>query len=983
MLFLFVTAFAPEKALNNTMTDIKGKEIIDDTEKQRLDALYKYDILYTSPEESFDNITQIMATVFEMPMAFISLVDHHNVFYKSQAGPFGRESVSRTDSLCSITILKSEPTVFEDTGSYDTLVNNPLVKVKGGIKFYAGAPLITADGQHIGAVCIVDTKPRKFAEEKKQLLVRFAKMVMHEIELRRAAKSEAVDLQKKVEESLKELEQFKVDKQAYNLFMKAPVAISIYKGPEHIVELSNDTALRLAGKTPEVIGKSIREVIPEIEAQGFIGLLDSVLETGRPFNAFEAPITLHTHGKEEHLYLNFIYQPYYDLNGNITGVLAFAVDVTEQVLARKKVEESEQRFRNVLEQAPDPIFILKGNDLVLDVANDPLFKLWNVGKEALGKPFLEILPEMKDQGFYDLLQDVLQNGVTHYGHEMPVYLIRSNGLKETIYFNFVYQPFREADGKVTGVLVLASDVSEQVLAKQKVLESEKNFRTLVMQAPIGICMLIGEDFLVEEANESYLQLAGKQRQNFVGRPLWEGLPEAKNQGFDALLEQVLKTGIAYTGKEYPVTIDRAGEKEALFIDFVYEPLKEDDGTIKRIMVLAINVTDKVIARKEIEYSEERARLAIDSAELGTFEVNLMTDEIVSSIRMDSIFGLSGSVDRNRFISSIHPDDIVARDSAYRQAYQTGRLEYESRVIWNDGTVHWVRIKGRLFLDEKRTPVRLLGVAQDISEQKLFAEELEKQVEDRTKELSIANEELQKLNVELEQFAYAASHDMQEPLRKVQTFSTMLLQNNLDQFDERGKNYLNKIASSVARMKAIIEDLLKYSQHTRENKDFVSTDLNKILENIEADLELNIAEKDAVILKKPLPDIEAIPTQINQLFYNIITNALKFGKPGVPVEIRVSARELLPDDVKKRMILNWEKKYVELRFTDNGIGFEQEYAEKIFSLFKRLHGRSEFEGTGIGLALCKKIIHNHNGDIYATSVPDEGTTFYVILPVSQQ
>lgn len=233
--------------------------------------------------------------------------------------------------------------------------------------------------------------------------------------------------------------------------------------------------------------------------------------------------------------------------------------------------------------------------------------------------------------------------------------------------------------------------------------------------------------------------------------------------------------------------------------------------------------------------------------------------------------------------------------------------------------------------------------------------------------------LKQYNNQLEQFAYAASHDMQEPLRKIQTFSGLLLQRNEAQLDEQGKKYLNKITNSAERMNSIIQDLLDYSRETRHDELFVKTDLNRILSDIQSDLELMITNKGATIVVEKMPMIRAIPSQINRLFYNLIQNALKFSQNGKPPYINVS--------VGKDVYFDSEQiPFMEIRVQDNGIGFEPQYEEKIFHLFQRLNDRHSFSGNGIGLALCKKIVDNHHGSIMAKSKPGSGTTFTVRLPI---
>src|SRR4051812_9554912 len=268
----------------------------------------------------------------------------------------------------------------------------------------------------------------------------------------------------------------RIEEQVLSLFEQSPVAIAVIKGAELVVTMANRAILELWGKGKEVINESLYHVLPEIAGQGYFELLQKVRETGEPFKANESEVLLVRDGNVETKYANFLYQPYYESNGSISGVLAIAIDVTETVAAKKKTEESETRLRNIVEQSPTPILILKGEDLVLEIANQPLFDLWGTGPEAIGKSFLEILPEMRDQVFEQLLKGVLKTGETYYGYETPAYFMRSNGIKETVYVNFIYQPYRQTDGDVTGVIVLATDVSEQVKAKQELVRSEARNR---------------------------------------------------------------------------------------------------------------------------------------------------------------------------------------------------------------------------------------------------------------------------------------------------------------------------------------------------------------------------------------------------------------------------------------------------------------------------------------------------------------------------
>lgn len=243
-------------------------------------------------------------------------------------------------------------------------------------------------------------------------------------------------------------------------------------------------------------------------------------------------------------------------------------------------------------------------------------------------------------------------------------------------------------------------------------------------------------------------------------------------------------------------------------------------------------------------------------------------------------------------------------------------------------------------------------------------------------------ELSRSNSELEQFAYVASHDLQEPLRKIRAFSDRLLKKHRENLPQDGQESLDKIGKSAQRMQYLIDDLLIFSRtvkNTQQEKE--SVDLNAILEEVKSDLSLVIEEKKATVSSDELPIISAYKVQIKQLFNNLISNSLKFSKTDIQPVITVSCEEIEGKDIEGMEGVRKESMFYHLRFKDNGIGFESEYAERIFVIFQRLHGRNEYEGTGIGLAICKRVVVNHDGMIRAESMPNEGTTFDVYLPLS--
>lgn len=263
-------------------------------------------------------------------------------------------------------------------------------------------------------------------------------------------------------------------------------------------------------------------------------------------------------------------------------------------------------------------------------------------------------------------------------------------------------------------------------------------------------------------------------------------------------------------------------------------------------------------------------------------------------------------------------------------------------------------------------------------QKTHAVILEKTVKQRTKDLVQVNQELEKMNKELESFTFISSHDLQEPLRKIQTFAGRILDKEHQNLSENGKNYFHLMQNAAQRMQTLIQDLLAFSRIRVADRKFETTDLNIIIEEVKNELKESIAEKGAILLVKQTCNVNIIPFQFRQLIFNLISNSLKFSNPKVAKVITVDACIIKYSNLKVANLPK-QKEYCHITITDNGIGFETEFAEKIFEVFQKLHSKDEYAGTGIGLAIVKKIVENHKGIITATSILDKGTTFNIYIP----
>ena len=651
----------------------------------------------------------------------------------------------------------------------------------------------------------------------------------------------------------------------------------------------------------------------------------------------------------------------------------------------EKVDLEHQHLYKLLMDAPAVIAVLRGPDHVYELANPKYLQVVAGPRNILGKPIREALPELQGQGVYELLDDVYQKGIPYINNEFLVKLDRTgNGLLEDIYFNFIFQPIKTMD-KTEGIFIHAVDVTELVSARKLAEESEERFRSLVLHSPSPIGIYIGREMRLQTVNDAILEAWGKDN-SVIGKTFREALPELEGQPFYELLDKVYTTGIPYQATEDRVDLIRNGRLEVTYWNFTYKALRNADGRIYGVINTGTEVTDLVLARHKLSMIREELKTAVDIAELGTWHYDAHNQLITCSERMVEWFGLNNRVATvNEFLASIDSSDREQAWENYRKAIlkKSGYEDSYQVINRTTGIRRFIHARGKASLDDNGNIIYLSGTARDVTVQKINEQELEKEVEARTIALQKAIIDLNNVNQNLKQFAYVASHDLQEPLRKINMFTDILQKKNKDQLPESSQVLLDKITQSAMRMTNLISDLLEFSRIDAWEHLLVETNLNTILENIRVDFEMLIDEKNATLDIGHLGLIEAVPLQMNQLFYNLVGNALKFTRPGVPPLIRISSRILAREEVLAYHQLNARWAHCEIIVSDNGIGFDQNFSTQIFTIFQRLHGRSEFEGTGIGLALCKKIVENHDGEIFAHAKEGAGSSFHVILPVRRK
>lgn len=662
---------------------------------------------------------------------------------------------------------------------------------------------------------------------------------------------------------------------------------------------------------------------------------------------------------------DYILVPVINEQGEVEAVAGTTRDITETKLSQEKLKQSEARLSNTINQTPAPTLVLLGENLVIDQINKGMLGLIGRGEEIIGMPLIEVLPELNGQYVWEQVQKVYREGVPFDQSEVLVPHNR-NGDIENYYYNLAYRPLIE-DGKITGMIQVAIDVTQQVAARKTLQESESRFRNLVRDASSAIVVLTGAEMKVEIVNKAYGELIGMELENIQGKSLFTIIPETAPR-YRPILENVYQTGEPFRLYDSPYAITSNGNDIKGFLNVVYQPYRGTEGNILGVMVIMQDVTAQVEASQKIQESEEKFRQLAD-----------LLPQIIWMGRADGFIdyynkiwydytGFDGAAfGDSSWVPIMHPHDVpLTMDKWYNSVKKGIPFQMEFRLKEAaTGNYRWFLSKGLPIRDKDGNITKWFGTSTDIHEQKRINEDLETLIADRTKELLRSNGDLR-------QFAHVASHDLKEPVRKVKTFTSRLEEHLENRLDEVGKRYIDRIHAATNRMFTMIDGVLSYSKINAGLQKPVAVNLNEVIQDIEIDLEVALQKAGGKIHYHSLPTLEGAEVLLYQLFYNLINNSIKFAKTGVPVQIAINAETAVENG----------KRMTRITLEDNGIGFDMQYAGQIFETFTRLNSKDEYEGTGLGLSLCKNIVERHGGHIEADGNLGKGARFLMTLPLEQ-
>lgn len=896
------------------------------------------------------------------------------------------------------------------------------------------------------------------------------------------------------------------------LLKTAPFPIGVYIGKDMIIEIANQTIIDIFGKGSDVIGKSYKELLPELGPQGIFDQLDQVYETGIPFHSYNTHVFVEENGIMKPYYFNYSLTPLVDPDGKVYGVMNTAANVTDLNIAKQKVEESEERFRKVADSAPVLIW-MSGLDMAFYYFNTAWLNFTGRSmEEEYGNGWM-------DSVYEDDLPKCIDVYTKAFNRYEPFHvefrLKRHDGTYRWISDNGV--PRFTADGVFEGYIGAGMDIHEQVIYQKALKEDEERLNIVISASDLGTWDL---DVSSNKVNysERFIEIFGFERTDKVAHA---DLVARIHKDDMAVRSKAFAHAYTTGQLQYSARICWP-DNSIHWMETKGKVFYDQDNKPEKLIGTLRDITEEKNYQQQLQAREEKFRLLADV--MPQFVWTGGADGILDYFNQ-SVYRATGlepaDMINNGWIQIVHPEDREANIRKWLHSVNTGEeFICEHRFKMQNGEYRWQLSRAIPQKDNYGNIQMWVGTSTDIQEQKMFTQELEKQVQERINELALLNEELvnseeryhlmvsevqeysiifinheglvqnwnkgaekikgyvaeeiigqhfsvfytdydkknqlpntllkqaelsgkamqegmrvrkdgsvfwanvvitaiyskdghvvgfskvthdltekkladdklrmnaeqlfqknrelEKMNKELKSFAYISSHDLQEPLRKIQIFAARIVEKEWESLSERGKDYFTRMQQSANRMQTLIQDLLTYSLTNVTDRVFVMKDINDIVDEVRQELAEKIAENHVRLEVQDLCEVNMIPFQFVQLMHNLIGNAIKFARKDITPVINISCRTETGIETGMENLIP-SKKYCHIIVADNGIGFDDKYKARIFEVFQRLHERQEYTGTGIGLAIVKKIVENHNGAITATGALNQGAKFDIYIP----
>jgi PAS domain S-box-containing protein len=701
----------------------------------------------------------------------------------------------------------------------------------------------------------------------------------------------------------------------------------------------------LGYRPDEILGRTPFDFMAPADAERTRSAFEAIAQRREIFRDLENT-NLHKDGSLRHILTSGV--PILDDGGALVGYRGIDRDVTARVQAEASLRASEERLRLHAENSPLAV-IEWDRDFVVSRWSGAAERMfgWSAA-QTVGRPIMGL--NIIHEEDLPLVQQTI--GRLTDGSSPAVVSANRNYTRDgrVLHCEWYNSVLNDAQGTMVSVLSQVLDVTARTLAEEQIRASEQQLRLFIENAPAAIAML--------DANMRYLSASRRWYRDYglagdlVGRSHYEVFPDLPDAWKEA--HRRCQAGAVEQSEADP-WVRADGQTE--WLRWEIRPWYATAGRIGGIVIFTENITEDKKIESALRESGERLHLALAAGRMAAWDWHVPSGEVVWNETHFRMLGYEPEEVRptyRAFADRVHPDDRAAVEALIRRCMDE-RQVYTSvfRTLWPDGTLRWLEARGDFVYDASGRPLRCFGVMLDITDARRAQEALRETIV-----------ELEHSNRELEQFAYVSSHDLQEPLRQVRAFAQLLRERYGERLDDKARQYLQFVHDGAARMSELVQGLLDYSRIGGREAEREPVCCAAALDAALANLEVGIAEAQARITRDELPVLTAHPVELAQLFQNLVGNALKFRRSGVPAEIHVGCR---------RDGGTWR-----FSVSDNGIGIAPEHRERIFQIFQTLHGRDRYAGTGIGLAICKKIVERHGGRIWVEATPGGGATFFFTL-----
>lgn len=752
-----------------------------------------------------------------------------------------------------------------------------------------------------------------------------------------------------------------------NIVLQSPVPMVILWGKDGVM-IYNDAYADFAGaRHPFLLGTKVEDGWPEV-AEFNRNVVRQVLK-GHTLSYDDQLLTLYRNNKAEEVWMNLNYSPIIDETGTPAAVLAVVIESTQRVLAEQRQKKAETtlhaeqaRLRNMFLQAPAMIAVLRGKEHVFEMANSMYMQRIGQNRNIIGKPVDEALPELQSQGFTKLLDKVYKTGKPYVGNEVPVELDRhGNGKLVKAYANFVYSPLTNDEGDIDGIFVHAIDVTEQVLARRRVEESELQYRNLVDLSPEAIA--VHSKGILTYVNQAGATMIGAQSpEDIIGRPLIQFI----HPDFIPVVTQRVKQLLA-TGKATPLVHEKFVRLDGEVIDVEVVSIPFNYKNEQAIQVVVRDVTEQMKAEQALRESEERFRFMAESMPQKVFITDASGKVDYLNPQWIEYTGLSfEQIQTKGWAQFIHPDDIDENVRQWKHAITTGEpFQIEHRFRRHDGIYHWHLSRARTMKDSDGNIIKWLGTNTDIEDLRK-QRELEKRMDLLTKQ----RQQLVKINAAKDEFISLASHQLRTPATAVKQYIGMILGGYFGELTDKQRDMLIQADLSNERQIRIINDLLKVAQIDSDKAALTLSRMTlvpmfeEIINSMHDTLK---ARKQRVHIIAQRRDLTVVMDgeRMRMAYDNLLDNASKYSPENTNIEVRIFSKA----------------GHIVVAIKDQGVGLSLRDRSKLFRKFSRLDNplSATVGGTGLGLYWVKKVIDMHKGTITVESQPGKGSVFTVSLP----